>query len=58
MKTIKGNGFVKFKPADVVAHISFGALLAVDMAIQRKVNDKYYLWVQAAASAPILRREE
>lgn len=32
--------------ADVVAHISFTALSAVDMAIQKKVNDKYYLYVQ------------
>ena len=32
--------------AHVVAHISFGALSAVDMAMQRKVNDKYYLYVQ------------
>jgi len=32
--------------ADVVAHISFGGLSAVDMAIQRKVDDKYYLYVQ------------
>jgi len=32
--------------AAVVAHISFGGLSAVDMAIQRKVDDKYYLYVQ------------
>jgi hypothetical protein len=32
--------------ADVVAHISFPGLSAVDMAMQRKVNDKYYLYVQ------------
>jgi len=32
--------------ADVVAHISFTGLSAVDMAIQKKVNDKYYLYVQ------------
>ena len=32
--------------ADVVAHISFPGLSAVDMAIQKKVNDKYYLYVQ------------
>jgi len=31
---------------DVVAHISFTGLSAVDMAIQKKVNDKYYLYVQ------------
>ena len=32
--------------AHVVAHISFGDLSAVDMAMQRKVNDKYYLYVE------------
>jgi hypothetical protein len=32
--------------AQVVAHISFGGLLAVDMAMQKKINDKYYLYVQ------------
>jgi hypothetical protein len=32
--------------ADVVAHIAFTGLSAVDMAIQKKVNDKYYLYVQ------------
>jgi len=31
--------------AHVVAHISFSGLSAVDMAMQRKVNDKYYLYV-------------
>ncbi len=31
--------------AHVVAHISFTGLSAVDMAMQRKVNDKYYLYV-------------
>jgi hypothetical protein len=40
----------KVKPPDnqahVVAHISFSGLSAVDMAMQRKVNDKYYLYVQ------------
>src|SRR6202158_3003201 len=30
----------------VVAHISFSVLSAVDMAMQRKVNDKYYLYVE------------
>ena len=30
----------------VVAHISFNGLSAVDMAMQRKVNDKYYLYVE------------
>ncbi len=32
--------------ADVVAHISFTGLSAVDMSIQKKVNGKYYLYVQ------------
>ena len=32
--------------AHIVAHISFSGLSAVDMAMQRKVNDKYYLFVQ------------
>ena len=32
--------------AHVVAHISFSGLSVVDMAMQRKVNDKYYLYVQ------------
>jgi len=32
--------------AHVVAHISFAGLSAVDMAMQRKANDKYYLYVQ------------
>ncbi len=32
--------------AQVVAHISFSGLSVVDMAMQRKVNDKYYLYVQ------------
>ena len=32
--------------ADVVAHISFPGLSAVDMAMQKKLNDKYYLYVQ------------
>ena len=30
----------------VVAHISFGGLSAVDMALQKDVKDKYYLYVQ------------
>ena len=30
----------------VVAHISFTGLSAVDMAMQKKGNDKYYLYVQ------------
>src|SRR6266699_6702735 len=32
--------------AHVVAHISFSGLSTVDMAIQKKVNEKYYLYVQ------------
>jgi hypothetical protein len=32
--------------AHVVAHISFSGLSVVDMAMQRKVNDKHYLYVQ------------
>lgn len=32
--------------AHVVAHLSFGGLSAIDMAVLRKVNDKYYLYVQ------------
>jgi len=30
--------------AHVVAHISFAGLSAVDMAMQKKVNDKYHLY--------------
>jgi len=32
--------------AQVVAHISFAGLSGVDMAMQRKANDKYYLYVE------------
>ena len=32
--------------SQVVAHISFSGLSAVDMAMQRKANDKYYLYVE------------
>jgi hypothetical protein len=32
--------------AHVVAHILFSGLSAVDMAMQKKVNDKYYLYVE------------
>jgi hypothetical protein len=32
--------------SQVVAHISFSGLSAVDMAMQKKGNDKYYLYVQ------------
>jgi hypothetical protein len=34
--------------SQVVAHISFSGLSAVDMAMQKKANDKYYLYVQHA----------
>jgi len=32
--------------SQVVAHVVFSGLSAVDMAMQRKVNDKYYLYVE------------
>ena len=32
--------------SQVVAHISFSGLSAVDMAMQRKLDDKYYLYVE------------
>ena len=32
--------------AHVVAHVPFDGLSAVDMAMQQKMNDKYYLYVQ------------
>jgi hypothetical protein len=32
--------------AQVVAHISFSGLAVVDMAMQKKADDKYYLYVQ------------
>jgi len=32
--------------AQVVAHISFAGLSAADMAMQKKANDRYYLYVQ------------
>jgi hypothetical protein len=32
--------------AHVVAHVPFEGLSGVDMAMQKKVNDKYYLYVQ------------
>jgi hypothetical protein len=32
--------------AHVIAHISFSGLSVVDMTMQKKVNDKYYLYVQ------------
>ena len=34
--------------AKVVAHISFSGVADVDMAMQRKVDDRYYLYVQHA----------
>ncbi|MGA8623099.1 MAG: hypothetical protein WB660_31805 [Candidatus Sulfotelmatobacter sp.] len=34
--------------AHVVAHLSFSGLSDIDMAMQKKVNDKYYLYVQHA----------
>ena len=40
----KPNGSVA--ASQVVAHVSFSGLSAVDMAMQKKVNDKYYLYVQ------------
>jgi hypothetical protein len=41
-RKLKGSG----AGSQVVAHISFSGLSAVDMAMQKKVNDKYYLYVQ------------
>jgi hypothetical protein len=38
----KGSG----SGSQVVAHISFSGLSAVDMAMQKKPNDKYYLYVE------------
>jgi hypothetical protein len=38
----KGSG----AESQVIAHISFSGLSAVDMAMQKKVNNKYYLYVQ------------
>lgn len=38
----KGSG----AGSQVVAHMSFSGLSAVDMTMQRKVNDKYYLYVE------------
>src|SRR5580704_9834452 len=40
--TPKGSG----AESQVVAHISFSGPSAVDMEMQRKVNDKYYLYVE------------
>ena len=41
---LKGSG----DQAQVVAHISFAGLSAADMAMQKKANDKYYIYVQHA----------
>jgi hypothetical protein len=38
----KGSG----TESQVVAHISFSGLSAVDMAMQKRVNDKYYIYVE------------
>ena len=38
----KGSG----AESRVVAHMSFSGLSAVDMAMQKKVNDKYYIYVE------------
>ena len=43
-KSHEPNGSVA--ASQVVAHISFAGLSAVDMAMLKKVNDKYYLYVQ------------
>jgi len=39
---VKGAG----PGSQVVAHISFSGLSDVDMAMQKKMNDKYYIYVQ------------
>jgi hypothetical protein len=39
--------------SQVVAHISFSGLSDVDMAMQKKVNDKYYVYVQHAKNQGI-----
>ena len=39
---LKGTG----AGSQVIAHISFSGLSNVDMTMQKKVNDKYYLYVQ------------
>jgi len=43
-KDHKGKG--SDNQAQVVAHIPFAGLSDVDMAMQKKANDKYYLYVQ------------
>jgi len=50
--TVSGASAKEHKPkapgdgSQVVAHISFAGLSPVDMAMLKKVNDKYYLYVQ------------
>ena len=50
--TVSGVSAKEHKPKEagagsqVVAHISFSGLSAIDMAMQEKVNDRYYLYVQ------------
>jgi len=39
--------------AQVVAHISFAGLSVADMAMQKKANDKYYIYVQHAKEQSI-----
>jgi len=52
--TVSGASAKEHKPkgagagGQVVAHISFSGLSDVDMAMQKKVNEKYYLYVQHA----------
>jgi len=53
MNKIRTSKFVEFSPSTLVlltivlvAHIAFSGLSAVDMAMQRKLNDKYYLYVE------------
>ena len=41
------------KESRVIAHIPFSGLSAVDMAMQRRVNDKYYVYVQHAKNQGI-----
>jgi len=50
-KEHKSTGFET--KSRVIAHIPFGELSEVDMAMQRKVNDKYYLYVQHAKNQGI-----
>lgn len=42
----KGRKVKSENEARIVAHISFGGLSAVDMAMHIKASDKYYLYVQ------------